>query len=721
MFLRRLTALAAASAVALTGLIVTATPASAANTKPVDAVYGANAAVDVQRTGSYPTCTAGSPATFNSWTVKSTGSPYSQTAFNDTNSYASARVDLSSVSYYKTIGGTNALVTTAAELKVVANTTSSTPQKFGLNMYVAGTTNQLWWDATNHRWTDTQGSNKPFAEDNGYVYALYSGGFMHEGYSTSGSNYYIGTFLMNGTTLPSGYTLTYQPSDTAGDNICSNASGTYLTYATSAGMNSTNIGGSGTITAPASGTTAQTVIDTLDFDGNGGTCSPKSKQGARGTWSTALTADNCSKPGEELQGFSTSPTNAVGSVFVNPGGAIFFGGSNTFYAVWGKPRTVADAPTGVVAVAGQNKVIVSWKPPANNGGLTITNYLAQAKPSGRVCVTRLTDVDMLTCTMDLPATNTKYTFTAQAINGIGWSAWSAASNAVSPYGFGEVRGSRENVLFGLAGTKVQVGGTAPGLAGLAVTPEYKIGSADQWSREVNAAKVNADGNFSWSKKFPASTNKQNVTVRFTYGDEAISDQLVLARGAQAGSLTAPRNIKVENLPNKVRVTWDPPQFDGGQKITGYILCASSGSTLCRKNLPAEATSSDMNLFAGRQYTITVAAKTAKGEGPAAKAKQQVSPVEASVGITGRFAGQELRIQAQGIGFTGNAKFRLEVATAVAGKPASAWRWKAIESFTQTGNFDRRFTWVLDNSDRGEAVAVRLVTPNGIVYSRISRP
>lgn len=725
MFIRRLIAVTSTVAMSIGGLVLVAAPASAANTKPVDAVYGANAAVDVQRTGPYPTCTAGSPATFNSWTVKSTGSPYSQTAFNDTNSYASARVDLSSVSYYKTIGGTNALTTTAAELKVVANSTSTTPQKFGLEMYVAAGGPQLYWDATANRWTDTSASavNKPFAEAEGYVYALYSGGFMHEGYSASGSAYYIGTFLMNGTTLPSGYTLTYLPSDTTGDNICDNSSGSYRTYATSAGMNSTNIGGSGTITAPASGAAATPVeIDTLDFDGNGGTCSPTSKSGPRGTWSTALTAENCSRPGYQLTGFATSPTLASGSTFVRPGGPIAFNGSNRLYAIWTIPTTKPDAPTGVVVTPELNALTVSWKAPANDGGTRLRGYTVAMSAAGSstsrwfFCAV---PAERQSCKQPWPATNTKFVAAVAAVSDVGQSNWSAESAPASPYEFTRVEASRNNVLLGLGGSKVEWSGSAPGLTGASVTAQYKVGSAADWTTEAKAAKVNAEGNYSWSKKFPFSANKQPVTVRFTYGSDAATNAFTLTRGAQVGSLSAPRNVKVDVVPNRVKVTWDPPKFDGGEKITGYIMCATSGSSLCR-NVGTDGTGILDGLDARRQYTITVAAKTAKGEGPAAKAKQQVSPVEASVVITRRF-GQQLSIQAEGAGFTGNAKFRLEEAIAVPGETASRWRWNEIQSFTESREFNRGFTVELDDSYTGETVAVRLVTPNGTVYSRLSRP
>ena len=448
---------------------------------------------------------------------------------------------------------------------------------------------------------------------------------------------------------------------------------------------------------------------TLNIDANEGRCATESVRGLQGSWTTAPGADNCSKPGARFIGYNTERNGS--GIAIAPGGNLNLTFDNTLYAIYETPRPAA-APTEVVAVAGRNKITVSWKAPADAGTYAITNYLAQATPSGRVCVTRSSDANMLSCTFDLGATNTKYSFKVQALNGAGWGPVSTESAAVSPYNFREVSGSRANVLLGLAGTNVETNGAAPGLAGLAVTPEYKVGGAANWTSVANAARVNADGKFSWSKRFPASANKKNVTVRFTYGGDAVSDTLVLSRGGQSGSLTAPRNIKIENVINRVIVTWDPPKFDGGEKITGYTMCANYRGSLCR-NVSADGRGVFQDLLPG-DYTITVAAKTATRTGPAAEAKGKVRPVQASVGIRSRIE-TEIEVLALGSGFPAGTSFRLEVAPWERGqRVTSALRWKEVRSFTG-GDFNKRFIVELGESYEFKDFAVRLVTPNGSVF------
>ena len=458
--------------------------------------------------------------------------------------------------------------------------------------------------------------------------------------------------------------------------------------------------------------TTPAPIVTIDIDPNGGVCEIAKVTGFYSTWANA--PRNCSKTGSIFKGFNTNAGASDASIA--PGGNLHLTGDNRIYAIYDTPRT-AGAPTDVTAVAGTNQVTVSWKAPADAGTFPITNYLAQANPSGRVCITRTSDANMLTCTFNLPATNTKYAFTVQALNGVGWGPKSAASAAVSPYDFRDITASRPNILLGLGGSRVEVSGSAPGLAGKAVNAQYKVGDAKDWTTQANAATVNAQGKFNWSRKFGPRENGKNVSVRFTYGTDLVSGTYVLSRGGEAGNLTAPRNLKIENVVNRVKVTWDAPRFNGGEKIIGYTICANGAGSLCR-NVSAEGQGDFQNLATGREYTITVAARTATRTGPAAEAKQKVSPVEASVRIASR-DDERIGVTSRVAGFKAGAKFRLEYAVAVPGEPASTWRWVAFPNVIADGNVDRSF--LLPPADVDAIIAVRLVTPSGPVYSRVSRP
>jgi hypothetical protein len=94
------------------------------------------------------------------------------------------------------------------------------------------------------------------------------------------------------------------------------------------------------------------------------------------------------------------------------------------------PAAAPDAPTGLAVLAGDTSTVVSWSAPVNDGGDPITSYLVTASNGS-------------TCTAIAPATSCKitgltngtpYTFTVQAINGIGTGVASVTSPTAVPAG-----------------------------------------------------------------------------------------------------------------------------------------------------------------------------------------------------------------------------------------------------------------------------------------------
>lgn len=89
--------------------------------------------------------------------------------------------------------------------------------------------------------------------------------------------------------------------------------------------------------------------------------------------------------------------------------------------------TVPGAPTIGTATAGDTEVSVAFSAPASDGNSTITSYLVTASPGGSTQSGVSSPISMTGLT-----NGTAYTFTVQAVNAVGTSTASSASNSATP-------------------------------------------------------------------------------------------------------------------------------------------------------------------------------------------------------------------------------------------------------------------------------------------------
>jgi len=115
------------------------------------------------------------------------------------------------------------------------------------------------------------------------------------------------------------------------------------------------------------------------------------------------------------------------------------------------------------------------------------------------------------------------------------------------------------------------------------------------------------------------------TLIFTLSNGFHSDAIAIEPGDQVtvklpDTPSAPQNVTATAGDNKVKVTWDPPVFDGGSPITGYTVTAFRNSSNFKASFGASATSGTIrSLPNGKTYSVIVVAKNANGAGSASPA------------------------------------------------------------------------------------------------------
>jgi hypothetical protein len=92
-------------------------------------------------------------------------------------------------------------------------------------------------------------------------------------------------------------------------------------------------------------------------------------------------------------------------------------------------QSTPDAPTGVSPVGGDQAATVSWTPPADDGGASITAYTVTASPGGSTCGAI---PPVTTCEVTGLTNGVGHTFTVTATNSAGTGPPSAPSPSVTP-------------------------------------------------------------------------------------------------------------------------------------------------------------------------------------------------------------------------------------------------------------------------------------------------
>ena len=282
------------------------------------------------------------------------------------------------------------------------------------------------------------------------------------------------------------------------------------------------------------------------------------------------------------------------------------------------PSTVPGAPTGLVAVAGNGTVTVSFTPPGDTGGAPITGYVAQAS-SGALNPTVATGTGS-PITIPGLTNGTSYTVvvTAQNLNGAGPA--SAPSNSVTPTAPQVLPGPPTGVnAVGVQGG-VQVYFNAPANNGGSVITDYVVTSTPG-----NVTATGPDSPVEVTGLVPGTVYSFTVLAVNQAGQGPAS-----APSNQASPLpvptvpTQPLNPVATAGNGQILVSFSPPTSNGNDPILSYTATASTGQSASGTASPLTIT----GLTNGTPVTATVVATNGVGSGPASVPTNSVTPAAA---------------------------------------------------------------------------------------------
>jgi titin len=306
------------------------------------------------------------------------------------------------------------------------------------------------------------------------------------------------------------------------------------------------------------------------------------------------------------------------------------------------------SPQNVSATAGVSSARLSWTAPASNGGSAVTNYTIEfSSDSGVTWSSYVKPVSTaLSASVVGLQTGLSYSFRVSAVNVAGASAPQIASSSVTPFG-------APQAPTGLAGTpalsQVTLSWVAPVNNGGSPITDYLVAYSTNGS--------------TWSVFSDGTSTATSATVTGLTNGVPYYFRVAAANAGGAGayatlaSTVTPVSVamtptRVVGTPgsSQVVVSWSPPAFTGGSRITDYAVESSQDSGVTwvpvADGVSASTTTTVTGLTNGTSYVFRVAAVNATGVGAPSVASLPVTPrttPSAPTGVTATAANASVSV------------------------------------------------------------------------------
>lgn len=262
------------------------------------------------------------------------------------------------------------------------------------------------------------------------------------------------------------------------------------------------------------------------------------------------------------------------------------------------PNSVADAPTGLMAVAGNSNVTLNWTAPIYVGPGTITYHVFR---DGRLVWSGTS-----TIYLDMPLMkNISYSYSVAAQNSIGWGP-NCSEVQATPFGVPDAPIG----LTAIAGNEnVSLNWTAPNYLGPGLIKYHLFReSVLIWNGTglgyIDIAVVNG---FTYTYEVSANNS-------IGWGPNSTTVQAMPMSAEQTP--TAPRNLMGTAGFENVTLTWDAPAYSNASAVSGYIISFGiSPDSLINQITWDQLVYILDGLTKGQVYYFSIAAQNDAGWGP----------------------------------------------------------------------------------------------------------
>jgi fibronectin type 3 domain-containing protein len=303
--------------------------------------------------------------------------------------------------------------------------------------------------------------------------------------------------------------------------------------------------------------------------------------------------------------------------------------------------TVPSAPTGLVASAGDGKVMLSWTVPNLDGGSPITGYnvYRSTTPGGEGSTPYATAVS--STYTDSAATNgTKYYYTVAAVNAVGTGPQSGEANA-TPQAAATVPSAPQGLTATGSNQAVQLSWSAPASNGGATVTSYNVYRSTTAGGEGSTPVATGVTGTSYTDNPLTNGTTYYYTVAAVNAVGTGPQSTEANAAPKAGAPTAPLGLTASAGNGSVSLSWSAPTSNGGSAITGYNVyrgTSPGGEATTPVTTGVTGTSfTDTGLANGTTYYYKVAAVNSAGTSPPsneASATPQVPSAAAYVGRVG---------------------------------------------------------------------------------------